>query len=234
MPVAGKTFEIDQFRRCVALFESSISGEAASAIRMALKICADCNLRFCDAAALAYGDDHAGEIAQLKEDISRCKEALAARERDTAELIDRYEAKLAQAGNAANQMAQSHRSVRDFLAFTWSFAQWRLALLLVAITCACGMSNRIGSLAGVALFLFVLWLFLLWCAAEIDQSGWGRLLIKCCIVGAGSMEALASHDFSAVLIMGGVALVAATKLINNICDRLMGIPVIAAVVGWFV
>lgn len=95
MPVAGKTLDVDQFRKCVALFQSSIPGESASAIRMALKMCADCDLRFCDAAALAYSDDRAGEIAQLQEDITRLQTALAARERDTAELIDHYEAKLA-------------------------------------------------------------------------------------------------------------------------------------------
>lgn len=96
------------------------------------------------------------------------------------------------------------------------------------------MSDHIGGLAGVAWFLFGLWLFLLWCAAEIDQSGWGRLLIKCAIVGTGGIAALASHDFSALVIMGGVTLVTATKLINNVADRLMGIPVIAALIGWFV
>ena len=73
----------------------------------------------------------AGNEQQLREEITQLETALAERERQTAELIDHYEAKLAQAINMTRKARQYHRGVGEFLSFTWGFAQWRMVALAV-------------------------------------------------------------------------------------------------------
>ena len=169
----------------------------------------------------------------LQEKIIQLETALTERERQTAELIDHYEAKLEQAGDSSRKTPQSHRGVGEFLSFTWSFAQWRMVVLLALIAAQIRTAGELPPWSVIPFGGAGIWLFLLWCAAEIDQSGWGRLLIKFGIVGAGCVAAYAEPDY-AFFILVGMTLLAATRLINNVADRLMEVPAVSAVIGWFV
>jgi len=174
-----------------------------------------------------------GNEAELRDHIARLEEALVARERDAAELVDRYEAQLAHVTAKVKKTAQPHRGLGEFLSYTWSFAEWRMVVLLALIATHIGTAERLPGWTVVPFAVAGIWLLLLWCAAEIDQTGWGRLLIKIGVVGAGCVAAHAQPAFG-LAILGGLTLVAATRLINNLSDRLMEVDVIEMVIGWFV
>ena len=77
--------------------------------------------------------------------------------------------------------------------------------------------------------LLLLW----WAAAEIDETGWAQLLMKLCLLAAGFAAVVAAQFEFAWLILGVVAFLTATRLINNVCERAMHVPLVAAVAAFF-
>ena len=74
-------------------------------------------------------------------------------------------------------------------------------------------------------------LLLAWAAAEIDETGWAQLLIKLCLIGAGFAAVEASPG--AWLLLAAVALLTTTRLINNLCERALHVPLVATVAAFF-
>jgi hypothetical protein len=247
MPVTQQqpTFEPQEAERFAALVAGCDTGngseaEAIGKFRLLRRMADEKKLRIVDALELAEirqaidvqmrPQRHGGgDSAFLQAEIERVKAALAEREHQTALIIDDYERKL------AARQTQSHRTVREFLAYAWGFAGWRMACLLAILGGWLALERHLH-LTGWKLYasgVAGLWLLLLWCAAEIDETGWGQLLMKLALFGGGCAGVLAQHDYR-VLILCAVALLTATRFVANACERLKDIPAIAAVVAWFI
>jgi hypothetical protein len=78
--------DFDTFKKLVARFDSSFAGEAETAFRKAVLLCAQAQTRFCDAATEAYGQS-AG-TAQLQAEIAELQQRLEQREKQGAALAD--------------------------------------------------------------------------------------------------------------------------------------------------
>lgn len=79
-------FDIDVFKKLVARFDSNYAGEAETAFRKAVTLCAQAQIRFCDAAAEAYGQS--GNTAQLQAEIDDLRRRLEQREKQGAAIAD--------------------------------------------------------------------------------------------------------------------------------------------------
>lgn len=81
-PSSSQTsIDIDIFKKLVARFDSSYAGEAETAFRKAISMCAQAQMRFCDAATEAYGQD--GD-AKLRAEIADLRQRLEQREKRAA------------------------------------------------------------------------------------------------------------------------------------------------------
>jgi hypothetical protein len=79
----------------------------------------------------------------------------------------------------------------------------------------------------------------LWCAAEVDESGFGVLLIKAMVlvagVGCAAVYAASAYGdgWEVLPIFGVVALLTATRIINNVTKSVKSNALVGAVLGWF-
>jgi hypothetical protein len=78
--------DIEIFKKLVARFDSNFAGEAETAFRKAISMCAQAQMRFCDAATEAYGQD--GDAAQLRAEIADLRQTLEQREKQGAAIAD--------------------------------------------------------------------------------------------------------------------------------------------------
>ena len=83
----GSGFDAETFKKLVARFDSNHAGEAETAFRKAMAMCAQSDLRFCDAASEAYG-----RSSELEAELAEVRELLGQREKQGAVLADARQA----------------------------------------------------------------------------------------------------------------------------------------------
>jgi hypothetical protein len=175
------------------------------------------------------------EAAQNAAEAAQAK--LAEREKQTRKLIEDFEARLKEKARAARQRTQHHRGIAEFLGFAWGYPEWRMALLLALILGSPWLLMQEFSMehAWTPYVLIVLGVLQLmwWAAAEIDETGWAQLLLKLALLAGGFAAVVAAQFAFAWIVLGVVALLTATRLINNLCERAMRVPALAAVAAFF-
>ena len=173
--------------------------------------------------------------AALQGELQEAETELTERERQTRKLIDDYETRLKEKARAARQHTKRHRGIPEFLGFAWGYPEWRMALVLALLAGAPWLMGwHVAAQyrwTPYALVAGGLALLLAWAAAEIDETGWAQLLIKLSLVCAGfaAVEALPG----AWLLLALVALLTATRVINNLCERALHVPFVATVAAFF-
>ena len=112
MPSSFQTgIDIDTFKKLVARFDSSFPAEAETSFRKAISMCAQAQMRFCDAAAEAYGQT--GNTGQLQAEIADLRQKLDLREKQGAALADardQLEREFAAFRTKAEQAEQNHQA----------------------------------------------------------------------------------------------------------------------------
>jgi len=231
--------------------------EAMTKGRMLRRKAAEKNLRVIDALELPEirraideqlspkrGPCQACPVVESK--LQDAETKLTERERQTKILIDDYKAQIKEKDDQLKQktrtarqqkQAEKHPGIVEFLGLAWSYSEWRIALLLALILGSPWLMAqdyaRAHSWSPYVLEGLGVLLLLWWAAAEIDQTGWAQLLIKFALL-LGGCAALRTSEFEfAWPILGLVALLTATRLINNLCELAMRVPHIAAVVAFF-
>lgn len=173
--------------------------------------------------------------AALQGELQEAETKLTERERQTRKLIDDYETRLKEKARAARQHTKRHRGIGEFLGFAWGYPEWRMALVLTVMLGAPWVMAWPAAAryrwTPYALVAGGLALLLAWAAAEIDETGWAQLLIKLSLVGAGFAAVEVSPG--AWLLLAVVALLTATRLIDNLCERALHVPLVAAVAAFF-
>lgn len=248
-----RVFDDADAARFAAFWAGSDTGnlsepEAVAKFRLLRRAAAEKNLRLIDALELPEIRKAIDEQLQpARQPCSGCataqaesqeaKTALADRERQTRQLIEHYEAELKKIKTTARKQTQHHRGVNEFLAYAWGFAPWRLALLLALVWARPWIMSQSFCVrhhwTAYAITLLSLWLLLLWGAAEIDETGWSLLLMKFGAV-VGAIEIAKANPDSAWVILAVVVTLADTRLVNNSCDRLKRVPMVAKVVEMFI
>jgi hypothetical protein len=80
MPASNETdFDVEKFRKTVAMFDSSNAGESGNAIRAALRQCEKADIYFAAALEMAYGGGNAGVDRARIAELESQAEALAAK-----------------------------------------------------------------------------------------------------------------------------------------------------------
>lgn len=128
----AESFDVETFGKTVALFDSNNAGEAENAFRKAVLLCAKNGLRFCDAAAMAFGQGDGGEVAALQEQLQRERAENASRVTEAAAEVQRLRAEVAELRAALEDRERRvwHflRSPKPFLLAVWAL----VAVLLLA------------------------------------------------------------------------------------------------------
>lgn len=243
MPTAN--YDPDRIAALIGTLSSNPNeAEAGSAARLVRREADKAGIRLVD---LFYRQDVMAALdAQLKPDhemvhksvveaerqrADQAEANLAERERQAREIITELQSQLSAAQQQAQQQTQSHRGALEFLSFAWGFPQWRVIALL-AFAFVCVVSGVDKPWAEFFLSLIGIWLFILWCAAEIDMSGWLLLVIKAGATVA-AICAAAQAGPGIVSLFPVAVLVVGTRLLNNIGERLMRITLIANFVELF-
>lgn len=170
----------------------------------------------------------------LDAELEKAHQKLADREKQTRKLIDDYEAKLKEKARAARQHTKQHRGIGEFLGFAWGYPEWRMAVLLALILGKDWLLS-VGFFARHAWMLLIVGVLLLlgWAAAEIDETGWGPLLLKLGLLICGFEIVENARGEPIWIVVTVMALLTATHLVNNLCDRAKRVPLIAAAMEFF-
>jgi hypothetical protein len=179
-----KTFDTETFAKMVALFDSNSAGEAESAFRKAVLMCAKNGLHFGEAAGMAFGKD-GGEVAELRDLLQRQEADYAGKLTWSADEIQRLNGALAAAlsGNGGGDGEEEH--VIDLggrLRRAWVFPQFRLLVLTLAISVGAGAGQHhdaLGSFFAVLCFF----LFGAWSVAQFRKRGLGQMFLKWFVYG---------------------------------------------------
>src|SRR6185312_15607660 len=107
--VKAETFDAEMFGKLVALFDSNQAGEAESAFRKAVLMCAKNGLHFGEAAGMAFGKD-GGDAAELRDQLQRQEAEYAGKLTWSADEIQRLNGELAAAlsGNGGGDGEEEH------------------------------------------------------------------------------------------------------------------------------
>lgn len=238
MPRRKEGFDRELFGNLIAHADDVNLNERHVAFDKAVQHCEDNGLRFADGCTMWCGSGAVDQLTQENEDLRQKNDALQAElhkvERDAAEMVDRYEAQLAEVGKRERRKTRFHRSIPQFLQFTWGFPECRMIFFLTLAVARLLTFDRLLPRWSVPAFPVIgLLLLISWASAEIDDSGWGQLLIKA--AAAVSLFILVYkmpvYAYGAAVI---VTLVSVTKLVNRLSERLMAQPKVAFIVGLFV
>jgi len=167
-----EAFDAETFGKLVALFDSNNPGEAENAFRKAVLMCAKNGLRFCDAAAAAFGpsDDRVAEL----QDLLQQQEAEHARHlTEAAAEIERLRAELAGGIPEGEHVIDLPGRLRH----AWRFPQFRLFALTLAIGAGIAAGENQNALAGPLGFL-CLFLFGAWSVAQFRKRGIAQMFLK--------------------------------------------------------
>ena len=234
-----KQFDADLFRKLVRLFDSDREGERDVAMRQALQHCADCDppLRFCDAVALAFGEDGASDdrVAELQGRIDRLENENTQLSEGVTALREELE------GRGAGRKRRKGAGFGGLLADAWSFAQCRLLMLatvlavrlLLLMFLDAGLSPRRTWWVNRIFIALAALLFMKWSGAQYEQSGVGPVFMKWIVFAGLSVVALAFFfggwrwqnwfDVSYVKYPGaafGILLAAVVLVTSNFTERL--------------
>lgn len=226
MPRKKGELDRDLFIKEIRLFGAA---EGGNAYRQAVKQCEECGLTFEQSCALVFGSDTdlLARVDAAEASAATLEAQLLQREHDQSELIEKYEARLAEAEQ--DDRPEELMGVREFLAHTWRYAQCRVVLLAVLGSFALLMhaNAKITTPMGFALVLAGVWMFLLWCTAEHYWASYGPLIIKALLMVPGYMVAWnASSDEPAasIYLMVILTLLMAFRLIENVIKVLVKLP----------
>jgi len=189
----AEIFDIEQFGKLVALFDSNNPGEVENAFRKAMLMCAKHGLRFTDAAASAFGQDNGARISELEEELRRRETEWSPKLAFASEEIERLKQELAEA-RAANEIPDGGHVIDlpGRLRRAWQFAGFRLFILTLALGPELLAGEQRSGVAG-PLGIMCAFLFGCWSVAQFRWLGLAQMLLKWLVFGA-------------VLIAGGVAL----------------------------
>jgi hypothetical protein len=187
--VRAETFDAEMFGKLVALFDSNQAGEAESAFRKAVLLCAKNGLHFGEAAGMAFGHGDSGKVAELE---AKLHESADDWEKAQAE-IERLRAQLDEKGEDTPE-GEHVIDLPGRLRRWWRFWQFRLFVLTVAIgACAWAGEAHLQGLAAVLGWL-CLFLFGAWSVAQFRKSGFGQMLLKWLVYGAVLLAGAAAID----------------------------------------
>jgi hypothetical protein len=181
--VKAETFDAEMFGKLVALFDSNQAGEAESAFRKAVLMCAKNGLHFSEAAGMAFGRD-GGEADELRDQLEKERsehvadvEAAAEKVRELNDQVAALQ-KAAMDADAGGGDDEHVIDLRGRLRRAWR--HWQFRLFVLALVQEAGAVFLLNG-AGVAAPLFGLlnWLlFAVWSVALFRKRGLGQMLLK--------------------------------------------------------
>ncbi len=183
--VRAETFDLEMFGKLVALFDSSQAGEAESAFRKAVIMCARNGMHFSDAARVTYGQNDE-EVAALQEQLRQQEAEHANHLTEAAAEIERLRAELAHETPEGEHVIDLPGRLRH----AWTFPQFRLLVLTIVIAAVSSIApNHDGPgwfFGAVCLFLFGAW-----SVAQFRKRGPGQMFMKWIV-------------YAASLVLGGI------------------------------
>jgi hypothetical protein len=209
--VKAESFE-ETFKKLVALFDSGNAGEAENAFRKAVLLCAKNGLRFCDAAALAFGQSDGGEVAELQDRLRQQEAQHANQLTEAAEVVQRLRGEVAELSD--NAEGDRPHDFKGWFRHAWEGPQFRLVrltLMIAAGITAAGIAeqkHRLYPSAARFLFIVTLYLFGSWSVALCRRYGFTQMLMKwvvyCSVVAVGCMALPPSPALLVVLLVAMV------------------------------
>jgi hypothetical protein len=170
--VRAEQFDLEMFGKLVALFDSNAAGEAESAFRKAVIMCARNGIRFSDAAQFAFGQGDE-EVAVLQEQLRQQGAEHANHLTEAAAEIERLRAELAGETPEGEHVIDLPGRLRR----AWVFPQFRLLVLTVMIAAAAAVAQNHD---GLARFFGAgcVFLFGAWSVAQFRKRGLGQMFLK--------------------------------------------------------
>jgi hypothetical protein len=179
--VRAETFDLELFGKLVALFDSSQAGEAESAFRKAVIMCARNGIRFSDAAQFAFGQGNE-ESAALQEQLRQLEAEHASQLAEAATEIERLRSELAGETPEGEHVIDFPGRLRR----AWVFPQFRLLVLTALIAATSSIAQDHDGLArffgAVCVFLFGAW-----SVAQFRKRGIGQMFMKWIVYAASLM-----------------------------------------------
>lgn|GEM_PF-4965835 len=185
-------FEVEEFGKIVALFDSDKLGEAENAFRKAVLLCRKYGLRFCDAAGEAFGKGagvDAAEVERMKQDVAEAARVVQGLQGENAQLQAEV-ARLQEALDGRNESGDGEEHVIDVpgrLRRAWGFWQFRLFVLTLSIGVAAAVQKPV---AGV----LCVFLFGCWSVALFRKRGFAQMLLKWLVYGAVLLAGAVAMD----------------------------------------
>ena len=180
--VRAEHFDLELFGKLVALFDSNQAGEAESAFRKAVIMCARNGMHFSEAAGMAFGQDDRVVVAEVLEQLRREEAEHASQLTEAAAEIERLRSELAGETPEGEHIIDFGGRLRR----AWVFPQFRLLVLTLMLAATSAIAPTYDGLArffgAVCVFLFGAW-----SVAQFRKSGIGQMFMKWIVYAASLM-----------------------------------------------